>query len=201
MTSNEHDRDCRHEHENGHDHGHDRPHPPPSRPAPGEPWSDALVEWYLQKHADHPTNRMAVTAAALSGTETVLDIGCGGGAAARAAASALPVGKVLGIDPSPAMIRHAERKAARHAAADRMAFSLGRAEGLPVAAGSIDVAMAINSLHHWEGIEQGLGQVVRALKPTVGLSWSKMSSPIPTWASIARRSAAFWPAPALRYRA
>jgi len=132
---------------------------------PGALWSDALVEWYLQKHADHPTNRLAVSAAALGGAETVLDIGCGGGAAVRAAASALPTGKALGIDPSPAMIRYAEREAARHPAADRMAFSLGRAEDLPVAAGSIDLAMAINSLHHWKDIEQGLYQVVRALRP------------------------------------
>ena len=159
MTSNEHDRDHRN------DRGHDHHHPPPSRPAAGEPWSDALVEWYLQKHVNHPTNRMAVTAAALTGAETVLDIGCGGGAAVRAAASAVPTGKVLGIDPSPAMIRYAEREAAHHPAVDRMTFSLGRAEDLPVAAGSVDVAMAINSLHHWGAIEQGLGQVVRVLKP------------------------------------
>lgn len=106
-----------------------------------------------------------MTAAALGGAETVLDIGCGGGAAVRAAASALPTSKVLGIDPSPGMIRYAEREARGHPAADRMAFSLGRAEDLPVAAGSIDVAMAINALHHWAAIEQGLGQVARVLKP------------------------------------
>jgi len=108
---------------------------------------------------------MAVSAAALGGAETVLDIGCGGGAAVCAAASALSTGRVLGIDPSPAMIRYAERKAAPHPAADRMAFSLGWAEDLPVAAGSIDVAMAINSLHHWKAIKQGLDQVVRVLRP------------------------------------
>ncbi|MEO1223281.1 MAG: methyltransferase domain-containing protein [Pseudomonadota bacterium] len=148
MTYNEND------HDRDHRNDHDDDHPPPSRPGPGEPWSDALVEWYLRKYADHPTNRTAVTAAALGGPETVLDIGCGGGAAVRAAASALPSGKVLGIDPSPAMIRHAEREAAHRPAADRMAFSLGRGEDLPVAAGS-----------------------------------------------IARPSAAFWPAPALRFHA
>ncbi|MEM8590753.1 MAG: class I SAM-dependent methyltransferase [Pseudomonadota bacterium] len=161
MTLDEHDHNRDHRNYRGHDH---HP-PPPTRPAPGAPWSDALVDGYLQKHADHPTNRLAVGAAALGGAETVLDIGCGGGAAVRAAASALPAGKVLGIDPSPVMIRYAEHVAARHPAADRMTFSLGRAEDLPVAAGSIDVVMAINSLYHWRAIEQGLGQVVRVLKP------------------------------------
>ncbi|MEM7444237.1 MAG: methyltransferase domain-containing protein [Pseudomonadota bacterium] len=149
--------DCHHQ-------AHHRPPSPP--PAPGEPWSDALVDWYLANYAEHPTNQIAVDEAVLSGFETVLDVGCGGGAAVRAAASLLTTGKVLGIDPSPAMVRIAEETADSHPAAGRMAFALGSAETLQVADASVDVAMAINSLHHWVDIPKGLGHIARVLRPS-----------------------------------
>src|SRR5690606_12903627 len=44
----------------------------------------------------------------LTGTETVLDIGCGDGKITAEIAKKLPKGKVLGIDISPSMIQFAE---------------------------------------------------------------------------------------------
>ena len=78
--------------------------------------------------------------------DVVLDIGCGTGTLAVAAARRVGPGLVYGIDPSPQMIARAHHKANRAAA--RAAFVLSRAEALPFANATIDVVLSTVMLHH-----------------------------------------------------
>lgn len=72
--------------------------------------------------------------------QSILDIGCGRGALARAL-TARGV-RVHGIDPGPEAI------AAARAAVPEATFTEAGAEALPFADGSFDAAVFLNSLHH-----------------------------------------------------
>lgn len=106
------------------------------------------------------SNREVVALAAPSAGTRVLDIGCGPGAAVRRAARA--GADALGVDPSPAMVRIAERRSRRHPGAS---FAAGHAADLPVDDASIDVAWTIAAFHHWPDTDAGLSEVARVLAP------------------------------------
>ena len=141
------------------------PEGPPPAAEPGKPWSDELAQWYADNFGEHPINGLAVEAAGLTEAETVLDIGCGSGAAVRAAATILPQGKVIGLDPTPAMIRIAKEQTEAHPARSRIAFVEAGAEEMPIDDAGIDVVIAACSLHHWFDIPKGMSEVVRVLRP------------------------------------
>jgi len=129
------------------------------------PWDDETAAWYVERYGDHPTVRMTVEAAGLRPDDVIVDIGCGGGEAARLAAGHATRGAVIGVDPAPAMIRIASEHTHAHPAAARIRFVEGAAERLPLGADSVSVALAINSLHHWPEPEAALGEVLRVLAP------------------------------------
>ena len=73
-------------------------------------WDDASAAWYADKYGDHISNAMTINAISLRKDDTLLDIGCGTGTACRIAARILKKGSVIGIDPTPAMIRIAQEQ-------------------------------------------------------------------------------------------
>ena len=94
----------------------------------------------------------------------VLDLGCGAGLDSLIAAERVgPRGSVLGADFSPAMLQRARRGAAEAGAA-QAAFCQAAAEQLPLAAGSVDVAL-VNGIFNLNParaqIFQELARVVR----------------------------------------
>ena len=131
---------------------------------PGKPWGDELALWYVDNYGEHPVNAFAIELADLKGSETLLDIGCGSGSAVRAAAEKNTTGRIIGLDPSPAMIRIAREQSQNHPASSRIEFIQSGAEDIPLAPESVDVAIAVNSLHHWPDMNEGLSEVARVLK-------------------------------------
>jgi ubiquinone/menaquinone biosynthesis C-methylase UbiE len=101
-------------------------------------------------------------AAALRSDDRALDIGCGPGIAVELASSLLTRGRVVGIDPSDAMLDEAHTRA--HGA-DNVVLERATAESVPCDDASIDVAWALNSLHHWRDRAAGLAEVRRVLRP------------------------------------
>jgi ubiquinone/menaquinone biosynthesis C-methylase UbiE len=124
---------------------------------------EATAEWYATNYGDDPTNGVTVECAALRPGDVVLDVGCGSGPAVREAATRVVEGVAIGIDRSPAMLRIAARETATHAQRARIVLVEGDASELPLRDGSVTVAWAINSLHHWENPLLGLGEVRRVL--------------------------------------
>ena len=157
-----------------------------------EDWTDETAAQYVEKYGKDPTNRMTVEAAGLAPDDVVVDVGCGGGEAVRVAAERVVRGAVIGVDPTPAMIRIATEQTRDHPDAARIRFLEGPAEKLPLESGSARVALAINSLHHWEDPDLGLREVMRVLAPggrffigdeeTEGGAWShaegELSDPV-----------------------
>lgn len=88
----------------------------------------------------------------------ILDIGCGGGGVAKQLAA--EGAEVTGIDPLDEAIRTAS------AAAPKAKFITAGAEALPLNAGTFDIALMVNSLHHVPGplMHAALREALRVLK-------------------------------------
>ena len=105
--------------------------------------------------------RLAAHLSELAAGDTVADIGCGPGTAARHAARA--GASVVGIDPAPVMLRLARLLTRRSPHAVR--YAEGSAEALPLPGSSVSVVWSIASVHHWAGLDAGLYEARRVLKP------------------------------------
>ena len=107
--------------------------------------------------------QMAVDALALvslGGTETVLDIGCGQGKVTAEIAARVPLGRVMGIDPSHDMIDFANA----HFAGANLRFTVGDARALAYAA-EFDRVVSFNALHWVVDQDAALQSIRRALIP------------------------------------
>jgi len=161
-----------------------------------EVWNDETAAEYVAKWGKDPTNRMTVEAAGLRPEDVVVDVGCGGGEAVRVASERVVRGRVIGVDPTPAMIRIAREQTLGHAGSDRIRFVEGPAEQLPLESGIASVVLAINSLHHWVEPDAGLDEVWRVLAPggrffigdeeTEDGRWSHAEGPLSDVAEIRR---------------
>jgi ubiquinone/menaquinone biosynthesis C-methylase UbiE len=128
-------------------------------------WDDESAARYVEQYGEHPTVHMTVEAAGVRPHDVVVDVGCGGGEAARLAAGYATQGAVIGVDKAPAMIRIASEQTRTHSGAARIRFLDGAAEQLPLESDSASVVLAINSLHHWPQPETALREVLRVLAP------------------------------------
>ncbi|HEY7416543.1 MAG TPA: sigma-70 family RNA polymerase sigma factor, partial [Ktedonobacteraceae bacterium] len=93
---------------------------------------------------------------------TVLDAGTGTGYLAGMVAPF--VDKVIGVDCSPAMLTRAGEKMAQ-AGYQHVAFQEGMAEHLPLATGSVDVAMCHMLMHHVVSPRTVLAELRRVVRP------------------------------------
>jgi ubiquinone/menaquinone biosynthesis C-methylase UbiE len=105
--------------------------------------------------------RLAERLSEVAASDTVADIGCGPGTAARRAARL--GASVVGVDPAPVMLRLARLLTRRSAASVR--YSKGTAETLPLPDSSVSVAWSIASVHHWADLDAGLREARRVLEP------------------------------------
>lgn len=123
-------------------------------------WSRLRSEIYALISRNPKSNRLVPTIAYLEPFHEVLDIGCGAGAAVRAAAPS--VARAVGADRSAAMVEIAKRRSRRLANVD---FAVGGAEELPFSDAVFDRVWTIHAFHHWENQSQGLAEALRVLRP------------------------------------
>jgi len=112
----------------------------------------------------------------------VLDVGTGTGAFARPASEAAgPSGIVVGLDPSIAMLRAAEKR-------EPSRLIVGRTPGLPFANSTFHTVGASFVLHHCRSYVAALADMSRVCRPAgrVGLTeWGPMSNlPAQVWRDI-----------------
>jgi SAM-dependent methyltransferase len=90
----------------------------------------------------------------------VLDVGCGTGALALAAAARVaPDGKVTGVDPNPEMLAVARRKPAA------VEWRDGRAEALPFADAAFDAVLSQFAMMFFDDRVAALREMRRVLRP------------------------------------
>ena len=107
-----------------------------------------------------PVQQGSFDAIALTGTDRLLDVGCGTGAASRKAAALAR--SVVGVDLSSEMLREAGELAR---AIDNVTFMQADAEALPFADGSFTAVLCTNSFHHYPNPANTLREMSRVLSP------------------------------------
>ena len=105
--------------------------------------------------------RLAERLSELTANDSVADIGCGPGTAARRAATL--GASVVGGDPAPVMLSLAHLLTRRSAHPVR--YTQGTAEALPLPGSSVSVVWSIAAVHHWADLDAGLREARRVLKP------------------------------------
>jgi ubiquinone/menaquinone biosynthesis C-methylase UbiE len=90
----------------------------------------------------------------------LLDVGCGTGAAVRAAAEV--VERAVGVDLSPKMLAEARRRAAGLPGVE---FVEGDSEALPFEDGEFSAVLCTTSLHHYPRPEVAAREMARVLAP------------------------------------
>jgi ubiquinone/menaquinone biosynthesis C-methylase UbiE len=107
-----------------------------------------------------PVQRGSLAALDLTAEDRVLDVGCGTGAASRAAAEL--AGTVVGIDLSPQMIRQAVRLADR---IENVHFEVADVEKLPFGDHEFTSVLCSNSFHHYPDPLRATREMARVLAP------------------------------------
>jgi ubiquinone/menaquinone biosynthesis C-methylase UbiE len=125
-------------------------------------WSKLRSTVFSFIYRNPKSNRLLVRRADLEPDDQVLDIGCGPGAAVRAAATVVSAGRAAGVDRSRAMVDIARRRAAD---LPNVAFEVGVAESLPFPDGAFTVVWTAHAFHHWSDQESGLKEAYRVLAP------------------------------------
>jgi ubiquinone/menaquinone biosynthesis C-methylase UbiE len=94
-------------------------------------FSAPLIVWYLRRLGLH-------------GDETLLEVGCGGGAVTRRLSRRLPRGRVIGVDPSAYWVEYARRKLRRE---KNVSLHVGDILNADVEPESFDAALLHYVLH------------------------------------------------------
>lgn len=101
-----------------------------------------------------------VDAAAIASGQRVLDVACGTGVLACAAAERVgSSGSVVGLDPNPEMLAVARRKRTR------IEWQDGRAEAIPFPNESFDAVISLFGFMFFEDRRAALGEMCRMLRP------------------------------------
>jgi ubiquinone/menaquinone biosynthesis C-methylase UbiE len=93
---------------------------------------------------------------------SVLEIGCGTGAIARALAVRSGVGEVVGVDPAPGLLARARALSAGH---PNLAFLEADGRDLPLPADRFDLVVAHTVLSHVPEPERAVAEAHRTLRP------------------------------------
>ena len=96
---------------------------------------------------------------------SVLDVGCGGGAALAELAERFPEAKLAGCDVSPLAVETASALNESHVKSGWMTFHLCGVPDLPFADGAFDTVFSVESLYFWPDALAGLKEIRRVLAP------------------------------------
>jgi len=96
---------------------------------------------------------------------SVLDVGCGAGAALRELAERFPEAELTGCDISPLAVETASSLNEEFVKAGRMRFLRCGVPDLPFADGAFDTAFSVESLYFWPDQAAGLREIRRVLAP------------------------------------
>lgn len=109
--------------------------------------------WQTAKHA--------LASMPIEPGEDVLDVGCGSGYALRALADSHRLGRAVGLDGAPEMVRNART----YTESDRISYVLGEFGALPFADGVFDHVWSMEALYYARDPVDALTAVRRVLRP------------------------------------
>ena len=125
----------------------------------------------------------------LTSGSVAVDVGCGTGALTRRLARRVgPMGRVVGADINPYLLREASAIAQHHELAEAIEFEVGSAEALPFPDGRFDSALACTVLDEVDA-DRGLAELARVVRPGGRVAVLVRAVDIPAWDSLPLRPA------------
>ena len=98
-------------------------------------------------------------------SDTILDVGCGGGGTVRKLARIATEGRVYGIDYSEESVRISTKANRRAIEAGRVGIRHGSVSSLPFPDDMFDLVTAIETHYFWPDLSNDMKEVLRVLKP------------------------------------
>jgi SAM-dependent methyltransferase len=130
---------------------------------------DALFGDVIARAATYSRERVAQTALgllALRPEDVVLELGCGSGRLVAQVAARAQRGAVVGIDPSPLMVRHARFRNRRFVERGVLDVRQGSSEDLSAwPAARFDKIYGLHVVYFWRTPERDLAEIRRVLRP------------------------------------
>lgn len=132
---------------------------------PSDPRGEAGIAMLTRMNLSHSLlTERALSLVAFNGSETVLDIGCGGGAALYKMSRMLPKGKLFGIDHSDTAVRLAAKNNAADIESGKMIIQRAQVAAMPFESDMFDVILTVESFYFWKQPQSELKEVYRVLK-------------------------------------
>jgi len=97
--------------------------------------------------------------------DTVLDVGCGGGAALARIEPKIVSGHLTGIDYSPVSVEESQKLNAEAVAAGKMDILEASVSDLPFEDGAFTKIITVESYYFWPDINHDMKEIFRVLKP------------------------------------
>jgi SAM-dependent methyltransferase len=130
---------------------------------------DALFGDVIARAATYSRERVAQTALellALRSEDVVLELGCGSGRLVARVAARVQRGAVVGIDPSPLMVRHAGFRNRRFVERGVLELRSGASDDLSAwPAAHFDKVYGLHVVYFWRTPERDLAEIRRVLRP------------------------------------
>jgi SAM-dependent methyltransferase len=98
-------------------------------------------------------------------TDTILDVGCGGGKTVARLASMATAGKTYGVDCSITSVSASKRANRKAITSGRVRVVLGSVSCLPFPEGLFDLVTAVETHYYWPDLNGDAQEILRVLKP------------------------------------
>lgn len=132
---------------------------------PAKPIGEAGEQMLARMNESHgPLTAWGLSHFTWRGDETVLDIGCGGGANLKRMSDCVTTGHLTGVDYSETSVQTSQQTNAEAIKAGKMDVSQGSVEKLPFADDSFDKITTVESFYFWPDPPENLKEVSRVLK-------------------------------------
>lgn len=97
--------------------------------------------------------------------DSILDVGCGGGAIVSKLSKLSPNGKIYGIDISTVAVKNAKKKNKYLIQRNKVDIMQSSVEKLPFSMNMFDKVFAIQTHMYWSDVRRGLQELARVVKP------------------------------------
>jgi ubiquinone/menaquinone biosynthesis C-methylase UbiE len=98
-------------------------------------------------------------------TDTILDVGCGGGMTIATLAANVADGKVYGVDYSEESVAVSRQTNQEAISAGRVDIQHASVSHLPFADGRFDLVTAVETHYYWPDLTADMREILRVLKP------------------------------------